>query len=81
MLENDSQHHYGDSDRDGRFRANTSKYALMAAEDRCLRLAIESSDSAQANSKCSLAGGAHRRGIRRRRQLFQALFRWGGLAS
>jgi hypothetical protein len=39
VLEIDGQHHYGDSDTEGRFRANASKYAAMAAEDRRLRLA------------------------------------------
>lgn len=39
VLEIDGQHHYGDSEADGRFRANASKYATMAAEGRRLRLA------------------------------------------
>lgn len=39
VLEIDGQHHYGDSDTEGRFRANASKYAAMASEDRRLRLA------------------------------------------
>jgi very-short-patch-repair endonuclease len=39
VLEIDGQHHYRDSEADGKFRANSSKYAAMTAEDRRLRLA------------------------------------------
>ncbi|MCR8958754.1 hypothetical protein M0765_013750 [Variovorax sp. S2] len=38
VLEVDGQHHYGDVEPSGRYRANASKYADMAAEDRRLRL-------------------------------------------
>jgi hypothetical protein len=38
VLEIDGQHHYGDPEPSGRYRANASKYAEMAAEDRRLRL-------------------------------------------
>jgi hypothetical protein len=37
VLEIDGQHVYGDSEADGKFRANSSKYAAIAAEDRRLR--------------------------------------------
>jgi very-short-patch-repair endonuclease len=38
VVEIDGQHHYGDAESDGRYRASAVKYAAMAAEDRRLRL-------------------------------------------